>query len=162
MKRIADTRREISLLAEASSKSTHTSKVQRKIFYVGQKYQIENDTSRLMVVEKLKEKIQAWAQRIRRYKRRIDFRVQNRLFETVAKKFYRNLTQKPNGNAVTPSKYDIEAFWAAIWEESIFYNKDASWLQSEVDAANELAETVEDVHEFSEEDLFQAIKNMGN
>ncbi len=81
MKRIADTRREISLLAEASSKSTHTTKVQRKIIDVEQKYRIENDTSRLVVVEKLKEKIQAWAQRIRRYKRRINFRIQNRLFE---------------------------------------------------------------------------------
>ena len=89
MKRIADTRREISLLAEASSKSNHTYKVQQKILHVEQKYLIDNDTTRLMVAEKLKEKIQAWAQRIRRYKRRIDFRVQNRLFETDAKRFYR-------------------------------------------------------------------------
>ncbi len=84
------------------------------------------------------------------------------MFETDAKGFYRILTEKPNGNAAPPSKDDVETFWPGIWEETRFYNKDASWLQSEVDAANGLVETMEHVQGFSKEDLCQTIKNMGN
>lgn len=67
-----------------------------------------------VVREKLKQQIQAKAQRIRRFEKRNNFSRQNKVFKKDAKKFYRELGKKTITLNKTPSVQGVEAFWSNI------------------------------------------------
>lgn len=66
--------------------------------------------------EKLKQQIQAKAQRMRRFVKRNNFFRQNKVFKKDDKKFYRELGKKTVTVNETPSVQEVEAFWSNIWE----------------------------------------------
>ncbi|XP_030758038.1 uncharacterized protein LOC115883767 [Sitophilus oryzae] len=82
---------------------------------------------------KLKMKLQAKGQRLRRYTKRSDQYRQNKMFNEDMKKFYRSNLNKVNNNEIkeTPDPDELECFWRGIFEEEKTHNKDASWIQQE-------------------------------
>ncbi len=80
------------------------------------KYKINDDTYRAEAIEKLKQKIQAKAQRLRRYTKRQEFFKQNQMFNNSAKKFYNYLDKQQIEVKVPPRAEDVKKYWSNIWE----------------------------------------------
>ena len=55
---------------------------------MNQKYKLQNENDIAMGKERIKQKVQVKAQRIRRFEKRTKFYRQNKIFKTDAKKFY--------------------------------------------------------------------------
>ena len=75
----------------------------RKIF---QKYRVTNAREVAKLTETLKQKVQAKAQRIRRYEKRETHYSQNKMLKEDTKKFYRNVGMK-----------NIEAREPPLWQK---------------------------------------------
>jgi hypothetical protein len=82
-RQISNWRKEISILAETGTGSDN-SNGKRKIF---QKYKVTNARKVARLTETLKQKVQAKAQRIRRYEKRETQYIQNKMFKKDTKKF---------------------------------------------------------------------------
>ena len=67
--------------------------------------------------ETLKQKVQAKAQRIRRYEKRETHYSQNKMFKEDANKFYRNLGMKIIEGREPPSMAETETYWKSLWGE---------------------------------------------
>jgi hypothetical protein len=85
-KEISNWRKELSILMESGlgSDKVELDIKERKIF---QKYKI-NAKETAELIEKLKQKVQAKAQRIRRYEKRNNQCIQNKMFKEDTKQFY--------------------------------------------------------------------------
>ena len=77
----------------------------RKIF---QKYRVTNVTEVAQLTETLKQKVQAKAQRIRRYEKRETQYSQNKMFKEDTNIFYRNLGMKNIQGREPPSMTEAE------------------------------------------------------
>ena len=84
-KQISSWRKELSILAEpgTGSDSGKLNRKKRKIF---KKYRVTNSKEFAQLTETLKQKVQAKAQRIRRYKKRETQCSQNQMFKEDTKK----------------------------------------------------------------------------
>ena len=83
-----------------------------------------------IVVEELKQKINAIAAKVRRYQGRVDSYRQNRLFENNERQFYRELDQEEKRYDDDQSvSEESKQFWGNIWGQSGDHKKDAKWLQ---------------------------------
>jgi hypothetical protein len=89
-KQIDNWRKELSIIAETGTGSDNgkLNWKKRKIF---KKYSVTNARELAQLTETLKQKVQAKAQRIRRYEKRENQYIQNKLFKEDTKKIYRNL-----------------------------------------------------------------------
>ena len=76
-------------------------------------------------------KIQAKAQRLRRYDKRSKQYRQNRLFNKDRKKFYRSLGKEETPVENPPSKEQIEQFWRGILGEEKHHDDNADWITRE-------------------------------
>ena len=76
-----------------------------------------------------KTKVQAKAQRLRRYTKRAIFFRQNKTFRDNARKLYRELGKKAITIQNPPSLVEVETFWSKIWENSKTHNDAAHWIQ---------------------------------
>ena len=76
-----------------------------------------------------KTKVQAKAQRLRRYTKRAIFFRQNKTFRDNARKLYRELGKKAITIQNPPSLVEVETFWSKIWENSKSHNDAAHWIQ---------------------------------
>ena len=155
-------RRELSLLSEGIRTTKKSKKLQMEIGDIDRKYSISNATTREVIIEKLKQKILAFAQRIKRYKKRGDFRVQNRLFETNPKKFYRVICHKESVAAQSPTMDEAESFWSRIWEEQKMFHENSAWLVAECEAMSNIPQQPDDQTEITLDELKSAIKRMAN
>jgi hypothetical protein len=63
------------------------------------------------LTETLKQKVQAKAQRIRRYEKRKTQYSQNKMFKEDTKKIYRNLGMKNIETREPPSMTEVETYW---------------------------------------------------
>lgn len=66
----------------------------RKGRKIKRKYKIRNENEVLSAKEKIKQTIQLKAQRIRRYEKRSGFYRLNKIFQSDAKKFYREIRKR--------------------------------------------------------------------
>ena len=82
------------------------------------------------LTETLKQKVQAKAQRIRRYKKRETNYSQNKMFKEDTKKFYRNLDMKNLEAREPPSMAEAETYWKSLWGEAQ-HNERAEWIRRE-------------------------------
>jgi ribosome-binding protein aMBF1 (putative translation factor) len=77
------------------------------------------------LTETLKQKVQAKAQRIRRYENGKTQYSQKKMFKDDTKKFYRNLGMK-NIEAREPSTMaEAETYWRSLWGEEAQHNERA-------------------------------------
>ena len=83
------------------------------------------------LTETLKQKMQAKAQRIRRYKKRETDYSQNKMFKEDTKKFYRNLGMKNIEARVPPSMAEEETYWKSLWGEKAQHNERAEWIMEQ-------------------------------
>ncbi|XP_045456452.1 uncharacterized protein LOC123666403 [Melitaea cinxia] len=72
-------------------------------------------------IDFLKQKLCAWAKRIKRYKKRRDRYHQNRIFQSDQRKVYRNWEQCTINvvNGDLPTRESINNFWRNIWSNPI-------------------------------------------
>jgi len=77
------------------------------------------------LTETLKQKVQAKAQRIRRYGKRETQYSQNKMFKEDTKKFYRNLDMKNIEARELPSMSEAETYWKSLWGEEAQHNERA-------------------------------------
>ena len=97
----------------------------RKIF---QKYRVTNAREVAQVTETLKQKLQAKAQRIRRYEKMETQYSQNKMFKADTKKFYRNLGTKNIEAREPPAMTEAETYWKSLWGEEV-HNERSEWIR---------------------------------
>ena len=132
-------RREISILEEVSKGSRVKS---GKVTKMKRKHKIRDPADIPPVTEILKQKVQAKAQRIRRYEKRSKFFRHNKLFKTDTKKFYRQLGKEQKKVDKVPPANEIEDFWKKIWNNEKKYNEEAEWIR-DMERASEMYPTQE-------------------
>ena len=124
-KEIEDMRCEISILTEIENGNNPKTRKSRKL---KRKFNLKNHAEIPVLKEELKQKMQAKAQRLRRFEKRSKFYRQNKTFESDAKKFYREIGNKQINVDKVPDKEDIENFWGGIWGKEKHFNEDADWI----------------------------------
>ena len=104
-------RGEMSILSEIERNKDPKTRKARKVI---RKYKITNGIDIPSIKEELKQKIQVKAQRERRFDKRNKFYRQNKIFQTDAKKIYRNIGKKHVIVKETPPKGSIKKFWKGV------------------------------------------------
>ena len=83
-----------------------------------------------VVIEELKQRITAIAEKVRRYQARVDSYRQSRLFENNQRQFYRELDQEEERcDDDQPVAEESKQFCGNIWNQSADHNKVTKWLQ---------------------------------
>ena len=115
-KQISSWRKELSIIAETGTGSDN-GKLNRKSRKIFKKYRVTNAREVAQLTEKLKQKVQAKAQRIRQYEKRETQYSQNKMFKEGIKKFYRNLGMKNIEAREPPSMSEALTYWKSLWGE---------------------------------------------
>ena len=114
---------EMSILGEIErNKDPKTRKVRKVI----RMYKIRSAIDIPSIKEELKQKIQVKAQREGRFEKRNKFYRQNKIFQTDAKKLYREIGKNQVMVKEAPPKDSIEKFWKGIWGKKKACNMSAS------------------------------------
>ena len=129
-KEVKKLRADLSLLSEIEKGSTVK---ERKVKQMKRKLNIKKWEDIPAAKENLKQKMQAKAQRLRRFTKRSNFFRQNKTFKEDAKKFYRELGKKKIDVNEPPTIEEVEEFWSKIWENNKTHNDQATWIQQEQD-----------------------------
>lgn len=125
-KEIENFRKEISILDELQRNGKSKSRKSRQVI---RKYHIENKEQIPAIKEELKQKLQVKAQRLRRFTKRNDFYRQNKIFETDAKKFYREIGKTNIEVKDIPTEDQVKDFWNNIWGNNTGHNENAKWIE---------------------------------
>jgi hypothetical protein len=81
-----------------------------------------------VVLEELKENLQAKSQKIKRYTERQKQYRENRMFVNNQKQFYRKLGGTNSQEQIVPDKKPTVEFWQGIWSVKSEHNRNAPWL----------------------------------
>ena len=127
-KEIEMLRGELSILDELSKGNIIKTRTARK---VKRKYKLFDMDEIVKSKELLKQKLQVKAQRIRRYEKRSNFYRHNKIFNTDAKKFYRQLGKETIEIKDPPQMQEVETFWKNIWSNKKGFNENAEWITRE-------------------------------
>jgi hypothetical protein len=92
---------------------------------------VTNTREVAQLTETLKQKVQAKAQRIRRYEKRETQYSQNKMFKEDTKIFYRNLGMKNIEAREPPSMAGAETYWKSLWGEETQHDEKAEWIRRE-------------------------------
>ena len=82
-----------------------------------------------VVIEELKQRLDAKTAKIRRYDQRIQQYRINRMFEQDQRKVYQEMNGKVGNRDVKPDAEKSKEFWSAIWGKEKQHKKDAEWLE---------------------------------
>lgn len=125
-KTIEEYRKELGIIYEYK-KGVTTQRVCSKFDALKRKYKED-----LVTMEQvIKMKLQAKAQRLRRYTKRSDHYHQNKLFNEDPGKFYRQINNQKSEISEPPSQEHIENFWKGILEKDVSHNENATWIKEE-------------------------------
>ena len=80
-----------------------------------------------LVMEELKQRITAKANKVKQYDNRIKQFQDNRNFETNQGRFFKNLEGKEE-RTKPPNAEDATAFWKGIWSTKVEHKQDAEWI----------------------------------
>ena len=81
-----------------------------------------------VVLEELKQRLQAKSKKIKRYQQRIDqFRIK-KLFQQDQKKVYQQINSKTASHE-KPDAKESEEFWSNIWGKEVKHNASADWFK---------------------------------
>jgi hypothetical protein len=98
-------------------------------YKIHSKHELEN-TQLSEFLDTLKQKLNAWSSRLRRYKLTTERKVQNKQFRNNEKAFYRKFTHEQtisNNETNTPTLNELHNFWSNIWSNPIHHNN-SSWI----------------------------------
>ena len=118
-------RRQMSILSEIDRNKVLKTRKVRKVI---RKYKITSDNDIPSIKEELKQKMKVKAQMKRRFDKRNKFHRQNKIFQTDAKKFYREIQKNQVMVKETPPKDSIGKSWKGIWGKEKACNMTASWI----------------------------------
>jgi hypothetical protein len=127
-KEIDALRGKLSILDELARGVNTNTKKARKIKQI---YKFQNNDEILSAKETVKHKMQLKAQRVRRFEKRIKFYRQNRIFQTDAGKFYREIGKTQIEVKTPPPMSEVQELWEKIWSESREHNETAEWIERE-------------------------------
>ena len=127
---ITTLRGELSLLDELSKGNDVKGRRVRKLV---RKFKLKDKNCINEAKEIVKQKIQVKAQRVRRFEKRTKFYRQNKIFQTDAKRFYREIGKKQIDIKEVPTMQEIEKFWESIWSSPKSHNEEAEWIEREKD-----------------------------
>ena len=83
-----------------------------------------------VVIEELKQKLQAKSAKLKRYEQRIHRYQVNRLFQQDQKKVYQQMNgTSSNFSEVRPDAEESQQFWRDIWGKDVVHNENAEWLK---------------------------------
>lgn len=125
--KIAHLRIDLSILVSIRNKKMSKEKIKAK--QTMRKYDIKDENKLTEIIEELKQKISAKAQRLRRYKQRSDQFMRNTLFQNNPKKFFVSLKNDTIKTTKHPSKPELERYWKDIFESDTKFNEDAKWIK---------------------------------
>lgn len=125
--KVAKLRKDLSIV-HASVASTASTKTKQKELAIRRRHRFHPTMTAAEVQETLKQKIQAKAQRIRRYEKRVKFFRQNKTFQSNARRFYRELNGGPVQVEAPPDKEKVKSFWQGIWGVERKHNLASNWL----------------------------------
>jgi hypothetical protein len=109
-KQISGWRKDLLIIGETGTDSDN-GKLNRKKGKIFKKYRVTNTREVTQLTETLKQKVQAKAQRIRRYEKWETQYSQNKMFKEDTKRFYRNLGMKNIEAREPPSMAEAEAYY---------------------------------------------------
>ena len=121
---IKEIRRHINLLER---KRRGDLKKTEKYKMIEQKYKVKSKGLGI-VLEELKQRLQAKSMKIKRYDQRIQQYTLNRLFHQDQKRVYQQLNGETNSD-VKPDAVESRKFWSNIWDSNVHHRKDAEWLR---------------------------------
>ena len=125
--RIQQLRKDISQLEQINTINP-SRKIKKNSEIIKTKYDIKNERNRRTTSEKLKQKLLACNNRLKRYKERQKQYRQNGDFINSPDRFYKEL----RGTTITiekaPTSEEIESFWKPILGTKSSYNKQAKWV----------------------------------
>ena len=130
-------RAEISILNEVSKGANLKTRKLRKI---KRKYKISDEKALLSTKESLKQRTQVKAQRSRRFDKRDRFYRQNEIFQTDARKFYRQIGKGKIDVKEHPEVKEIEKFWNNICGSEKQFNHNAEWMERQKERTSEVDE----------------------
>ncbi|XP_014679347.1 PREDICTED: uncharacterized protein LOC106819214 [Priapulus caudatus] len=134
--KIENHRKGLFILSEI--KSVTTKQVHAKARSILCKSRRENKTICELEQER-KMKLQAKAQRLRRFTKQSEHYYQNKLFHKDAKKFYWHLNEQQSTINEPPSQERLDQFWRGILEVSTDHNTKATWIKQEEEAFQNVA-----------------------
>ena len=138
-KTIQQFRRELSYFAELK-KPTISKKVRQKGEILKKKYGITTEQKRTEVIETIKQKLQAKAYRLRRYKNRAKGYKQNKAFHDNKKALYNQICGKQVKAERNPERNQVLHYWKGIWENEVKHNDKAKWIREVEDELNDVNE----------------------
>ena len=141
-RQIEDLRGDVSIITEYLNNNNNKKKLQRKLNRIIKKHKIPSNGKKDLTAAKeyLKQRIQAKAQRVRRYSKRTEQYRQNKIFKEDAKKFYRSLGKKNIEVEKPPDAEENKQFWQNILEEEVIHNENAEWIKDQEGELNDLEE----------------------
>ena len=116
--RIQQLRKDISQIEQINSVNS-SRKMRKNSDNIKAKYNIQNERSRKTTSEKLKQKLLAYNNRLKRYKERQKQFQQNRDFVNSLDKFYKELRGTNITIEKVPITQEVESFWKPIWEPNL-------------------------------------------
>ncbi|KAL1461991.1 hypothetical protein WDU94_013846 [Cyamophila willieti] len=108
------------------------------------------------LLDTLKQKLMAQSNRLRRYRISKDRKQQNIMFTNKPRSFYNNLRTERVEIHDNPPMDEIENYWKSIWSIEKDYNKEASWLEEEIEESTNITRMEE--MNITTEDVQNAIK----
>ena len=129
-RQIRNWRKELPKRAETGTGSDN-GKLDRKKRKIFQKYRVTNVREVAQLTETLKQKVQAKAQKIRRYEKRETQYIQNRCSKKTPKIFTENWAQRIQRSENPPSMTEEEPYWKSMWGEKAQHNERAEWIRRE-------------------------------
>lgn len=151
---IDNCRRELSLLSEFR-KGVTTRKVLVKVDDIFRRSKVSKDHIEELVVS-IQMKLQAKAQRLRRYIKRREQYHQNKLFNENTKKFYRTINQSNKRLTNPPLQGQLEDFWRGTLENKVEHNRQATWIKTEYKSCEKIEQGTWNL--ITEEEVVDAIK----
>ena len=149
----------LSILSDIAQKG-ETENISKKKQRIKRKYRIRTKQELQTIRESLKMKIQAKAQRIRRYVKRSKQYRKNQMFSNNRKTFLRNLSNDQILVEKPPNKEATETFWRNILESDREHNHSVEWIRRE---EQKYADTkFQSWVDISQEELQTALKKTSN
>lgn len=147
-KKIEKLRLEVARVTEHIKGNIKKQRIIKQVEKLKESYK-ENNFKNLL--DTLKQKLMAQSNRLRRYRVSKDRKQQNIMFANKPRIFYNNLRTERIEIHDNPPMDEIENYWKSIWSIGKEYNKEATWLEEEIEeSANiprmeEMKVTTEDV-----------------
>ncbi|KAL1461990.1 hypothetical protein WDU94_013846 [Cyamophila willieti] len=152
-KKVEKLRLEVARVTEHIKGNIKKQKIIKEVEKLKESYK-ENNFRNLL--DTLKQKLMAQSNRLRRYRISKDRKQQNIMFTNKPRSFYNNLRTERVEIHDNPPMDEIENYWKSIWSIEKDYNKEASWLEEEIEESTNITRMEE--MNITTEDVQNAIK----